>query len=48
MPKNAKIILETETETNQYEPHLFIFKNESAIMLDESEIKEIKELIKDI
>ena len=47
MPK-TKIILETETENNQYEPHLFIFKNEVAIMLTEAEIKEIKEIIKDI
>jgi len=44
----TKIILETETENNPYEPHLFIFKNESAIMLTESEIQELKEIIKDI
>ncbi len=47
MPK-TKIILETTNEHDQYEPHLFIFKNEVAIMLTESEIKEIKEMTKDI
>lgn len=42
MPK-TKIVLDQEKETK-----LFIFKNEVAIMLDESEIKEVKELIKDL
>jgi len=45
---DTKIILESTNEHDQYEPHLFIFKNESAVMLTEKEILEIKELIKDI
>ena len=39
----TKIVLDTETE-----PVLFIFKNDVAVMLTEPEIKEIKEIIKDI
>lgn len=48
MPQKAKLVLETESITEHYEPKLFIFKNEVAIMLDETEIEELKELIKDI
>lgn len=44
----TKFILETHDEHNNYNPHLFIFKNGSAIMLDEKEILELKEIIKEI
>lgn len=39
----TKIVLDQEEENK-----LFIFKNDVAIMLDQSEINEVKELIKDL
>ena len=41
MPE-TKFILESFDEHDQYVPHLFIFKNETAIMLEEAEILELK------
>lgn len=44
----AKFILETHDEHNNYVPQLFIFKNDSAIMLNKDEVLELCELTKDI
>jgi len=40
----TNFILETTDEHNQFDPHLFIFKNGSSIMLDYKEIEKIREL----
>jgi len=45
---DTKIVLEPFNEHDEYKPHLFIFKNDVAVMLDESEIFAICELTKDM
>ena len=47
MPE-TKFVLETLDEHLTYVPRLFIFKNGVAIMLNEKEILEMKELVKDM